>query len=552
MTDGPARRFTYDGWPGVARPGETLAAALAHDGFPILERSVRYHRPRAPFCGVGQCTGCLVRVNGRPNVRACRYVPRDGDAASTEIAWPSGRFDLLGVLDLVFPNGLDTLHGFRRPAWATRTYQRVVRRLAGYGTAPDDAAAAALAAPGETRSVEVAVIGAGTSGRAAAARLVAAGLRPLVLDRALEAPALPGTDRLGATTVAFLPPPEADGRFALVAVAEPARGLLVSARAVVVATGAYDAGLLFGSNDRPGIVTCDGARALTGADGRVPFERAIVVGGGARAQEAVERWGSAVAAVVAPGEIPPELVRAASDRGIRLYPRSLVLAANGRRRVHSLELKVRGGGARFTLACDAVVLAHRRLPNAPLLFQAGARMHWRAGGGAYFPETDADQATSVPGLYAVGPVAGVEPASSAASGERAADRIAGGGPSAEPLARVAATGVPELEGYYRELLRAPRLGRWIACACEDVHFREVEEAHARGFRGIEVVKRYTSLGTGLCQGRYCVPDALLLLSLLEGRPAPEVGYLTQRPPTFPAPIAALAALPPPARPPEAA
>ncbi len=56
-----------------------------------------------------------------------------------------------------------------------------------------------------------------------------------------------------------------------------------------------------------------------------------------------------------------------------------------------------------------------------------------------------------------------------------------------------------------------------------------------------MVKRYTGVGTGLCQGRYCLPDALLLLAQLEGRPASEVGYIRQRPPLVPTPLSALAA-----------
>jgi sarcosine oxidase subunit beta len=109
---------------------------------------------------------------------------------------------------------------------------------------------------------------------------------------------------------------------------------------------------------------------------------------------------------------------------------------------------------------------------------------------------------------------------------------------------VAETGPHELEGYYRELLGPGRArGKWVACPCEDVLLDEVEEASRRGYRGIEVVKRYTGLGTGLCQGRYCLPDALLLLSLFESRPPPEVGFITQRPPVVPSRLGAWAALP---------
>jgi len=257
------------------------------------------------------------------------------------------------------------------------------------------------------------------------------------------------------------------------------------------------------------------------------------------------RFGRQVAAVVAPGEIRPDVVRTASGLGLPLYPRSIVLGTRGRSRVRGLDLKARAAGPRFFLPCDAVVLAHRRLPNVPLLLLAGARLTWFAGTGAYYPALDAHGATTVAGLYAVGEVAGVLDDATEASADRVADVLAGvADADLPPLPRVRDEGPAELEGYYRELLREPRSGRWIACRCEDVLYREVEAAEAAGYRGVEVVKRYTALGTGLCQGRYCLPDALLLLSILEGRAPTEVGTITPRPPVFPTPLRALAELDP--------
>ncbi len=546
MAGAPERRFFFGRARRSARPGETLLDALARGGWPALQRSIRYHRPRGPFCGVGYCTGCLVRVNGRPNVRACRYVPTDGDRVATENSWPSPRFDVLGAIDFLFPHGIDTLHGFVRPRWATRAYHRVVRRLAGYGAAPEVGRTPPTPPPPPVRrTVDVAIVGGGVAGRAVAAHLAHGGAHPLVVDRALAPEPVAGGELLASTTVTFLPAPVGTGdhRFTLLGFEEPDRGVEVTARTVVLASGGYDAALLFGGNDRPGVVTADGAFALCGRDGRRPFRRAVVVGGGDRVGEVLDRFGDAVAAVVAPGGISPPVVRRASDEGIPLYPRSRIRSAAGRGRVRSLTLEPRGGGARFVLSCDAVVLAHRRLPTSQLLFQAGARMEWRGGPGAYYPVLAPSGETSVPGLYAVGDVAGIL----ADANERAAERVAAavlGAPASgeEPLPRVALEGPNELEGYYRELASLPRSGRWVACACEDVLLHEVEEAHARGYRGIEVIKRYTGVGTGLCQGRYCLPDALLVLSILEGRPAPEVGYITQRPPAVPTPLAAFAAM----------
>jgi sarcosine oxidase subunit alpha len=538
----------------VTRPGETVLDSLLPEGLPNLQRSPRYHRPRAPFCGIGQCTGCLVRVNGRPNVRACRYVPEDGDRVETENAWPSRRFDLLAGLDVLFRNGIDTLHGFRRPEFATPLYHRVVRRLSGYGKPPTPESVKGLIAAPEVRTADVAIVGAGRSGRAAAAALVAAGMHPMVLERRADSVPIPGATVLTSTTAAFLPArgPTPDAPFEILGYTEPAKGVLVRAPRVVVATGSYDASLLFESNDRPGVLTGDAALAFVSSGRPPPFHHAVVFGGGERARVLVERLGDHVSALAALGEVPPDLVRAASDSAIPLYPRSLIVSTVGRSRIRGVVIRSRGDSAETTLECDALLLAHRRLPNGQLFFQAGARMGWRGGTGAYYPVAGDDGTTSVPGLWAIGSASGALGSSSPASGERVASALTGGSLSISPLERVRPEGPNELEGYYRELLRTPRRGRWIACPCEDVLLDEIEAANRSGYLGIEVVKRYTGVGTGLCQGRYCLPDALLLLSIAEGRLPSEVGYITQRPPVHPTPIAALAALDGAMRPPEGA
>ncbi|MGI0067200.1 MAG: 2Fe-2S iron-sulfur cluster-binding protein [Thermoplasmata archaeon] len=518
----------------------------ARRGLPLLQRSIRYHRPRAPFCGVGYCTNCLVRTDERLNVRACREgFPTEG-VRPTSQAWPSPRYDLFGVLDLLLPRGIDTLHGFRRPPWAVRAYQRVVRRLAGYDD-PSSISRPTHFDPPSVRTVDVAIVGHGTSGAAAAAELRARGVDSLLtLDRERES-ATPGSrPDLEGTSAVFLPPPSAGAAhpFRLLATQGSSGSILVHARRVVVATGGYDASLLFAGNDRPGVMTAEGAMRFA-REGFTPFDRAVVVGGGERARSVLERFPGQVEAIVAPGAIDPDLTRAASDRRVPLYPRSLLVSTHGRRAVRSVRIRSRSRGPYATLGADAVVLAHRRIPHPQLFFQAGARMEWRGANGAYYPRTDVHGATSVEGLYAIGEAAGTVEANGAhASGQATGRALAESEPPSLDLDAPGGAPTPtELEGYYRELLEEPEgLSKWIACPCEDVLLREVKEASARGYRGIEVVKRYTGLGTGLCQGRYCLPDALLVLSILEGRPPSDVGYITQRPPVVPTTLGQLASL----------
>jgi thioredoxin reductase len=529
------------------RPGETLLAHLARSGFPVVQRSIRYHRARGPLCGTGACSQCLVRVNGVPNVRACDYEPADGDRVQTENSWPSPRWDLLGALDLLFPRGIDTLHGFRRPAFAAPLYQRVVRRLSGYGSLPDPPTTPPPG-PGERIRADVLVIGGGRSGRAAAGRLVSEGLETIVLDRSSSSLALDGAQWRSGTTVSFLPRP-VPGRthpFVAIAVRRDRSSVVVQAKEVVVAVGGYDGPLLFPGNDRPGVMTAEGADAVVPSGAPPPFRRALVFGGGARVLPLLERYGQHIEAVAAPGSVRGEIAEKAAPLEVPVYPRSILVGASGRGRVRRAHLRTRGGGGRTDLEVDAIVLAHRRLPNPQLFYQAGARMEWRREAGAYFPVLDDLGATSVPGLFAAGAAGGfLSDGDGTASGRAAADAVLGRPwKSAELPPRVASESPGELEGYYHELLSGPReRGKWILCPCEDVLLREVEEASAHGFRGVEVIKRMTGVGTGLCQGRYCLPDALLVLAVLEARPPSEVGYITQRPPFLPARLETLASLP---------
>jgi len=534
----------FEGRPLATPPGATLAQALAHREVPILQRSIRYHRPRAPFCGTGHCTGCLVRVNGVPNVRACRYVPSDGDTIVRENGWPSPRFDLLALLDRIFPRGIDTSHGFRRPRALTPVYQKVVRRLAGYGRRPE--AAPPAPPPGERLDTDVLILGGGRSGTAAARTLVERGLRPMVIEREIRPAPLDGATWLDRTELAFLPlRPSPDRPFRALAVRGGTQGLSISAQRVLIAPGGYDGPLMFHGNDRPGVLTADGAMALEGPERAAPFHHAVLVGGGPRVAALLDRWADRVEAVIAPGAVHGLVAERAARLEVPVYPRTLLLEAVGAPRVRSLTIATRGGGVPSTLVADAVVLAHRRLPNPQLYFQAGARMEWRSAGGSYYPEL-AGCATSVPGIWTAGTSAGfVGPDAAAQSGRAAALAIVGDAvdPSTLP-GRIGADEPGELEGYYRELLGRPRRsGKLVLCPCEDVLLEEVEAASRRGYRGVEVIKRYTGAGTGLCQGRYCLPDVLLVLSQMEARPPVEVGYITQRPPVTPTPLGALAGIP---------
>lgn len=67
----PVVRFTFEGQELEGYEGDTIASALHAAGVKVLSHSRRHHRPRGFFCAIGQCSSCLMTVNGKPNVRVC-------------------------------------------------------------------------------------------------------------------------------------------------------------------------------------------------------------------------------------------------------------------------------------------------------------------------------------------------------------------------------------------------------------------------------------------------------------------------------------------------
>lgn len=60
-----------DGKELKARKGEMIAAVLMAHGIRVHRYTVKRHEPRGVYCGIGQCTDCVMIVNGVPNIRTC-------------------------------------------------------------------------------------------------------------------------------------------------------------------------------------------------------------------------------------------------------------------------------------------------------------------------------------------------------------------------------------------------------------------------------------------------------------------------------------------------
>ena len=64
-------RFSYEDREIVARPGDSVAAALLLAGETELRNNPVSGAPRAPYCMMGVCFECLVEIDGVGNRQAC-------------------------------------------------------------------------------------------------------------------------------------------------------------------------------------------------------------------------------------------------------------------------------------------------------------------------------------------------------------------------------------------------------------------------------------------------------------------------------------------------
>jgi len=80
----PVVTFTIDGRSATARAGDSVAAALLANGVLVCRRTPISETPRAPFCLMGVCFECLVRIDGIGSRQACMTPIRDGMRVETQ------------------------------------------------------------------------------------------------------------------------------------------------------------------------------------------------------------------------------------------------------------------------------------------------------------------------------------------------------------------------------------------------------------------------------------------------------------------------------------
>jgi len=84
LKKGKIIKIEVDGEPIEAIEGEPIAAALMAAGKTIFRFTRKRNEARGVFCAIGQCTDCMMIVDGVPNVRTCITAVKEGMKIRTQ------------------------------------------------------------------------------------------------------------------------------------------------------------------------------------------------------------------------------------------------------------------------------------------------------------------------------------------------------------------------------------------------------------------------------------------------------------------------------------
>ncbi|HVJ40934.1 MAG TPA: FAD-dependent oxidoreductase, partial [Dongiaceae bacterium] len=415
--------FSFEGRSFTGYAGDTIASALAANDAWMISRSFKYHRPRGILTMIGQDANTLVQVGDEPNCLADKREIAAGMEAEGQNYFGTLDADRGRMVELVkkfLPVGFyyKTFHE-KRASW--RFWEPIVRTLAGLGKIDLKADFHHSYYDKKYLFADVAVIGGGPAGLAAALQAAETGAEVILIE---ENPILGGSlnyarfDETGEqacqvtgdlvarvklkSNITVMTRAICSGWFAdnWLPVIQGNRLHKLRARAVVIATGSIEQPAVFRNNDLPGIMMGSAAQRLIHLYGVKPGQRAVILtanrDGYGQALDLLEA-GVEVAAVIDLRAEPPQdaITKAVQRAGIAVHAGHAISEAsyiNARRHVSAVTIApIVGEGelgqADTEIACDLVLMSVGYSPAAHLLHHAGTKFGYDGQAHMFRPES---------------------------------------------------------------------------------------------------------------------------------------------------------------------
>lgn len=564
--------FRFNGRSYLGYEGDSLASALIANGVTLTARSFKYHRPRG-IVGAGvEEPSSLVELLG-PNASGNQPITlvrlKPGLEARSVNCWPSPEFDIMAVNN-VFSRLLPAAFYYKTFMWPNwHLFEPFIRRAAGLAAAPEERPENGRY---ETRHghCDVLVAGAGPAGLVAALTAARAGARVVLADDGLE----PGGSLLGQKltiggqsaadwvkhVVAELDGMETVTRLRdavvwayrehnLVVVSERTTGIdgiaqrtwRIRAKQVIVATGAIERTLVFADNDRPGIMLASAARTYVNRYAARPGRRAVVFTNNNSAYQAAADLRAAGIDVAAIVDCRNEIDAAARTLAgqTEILAGSVVTRSHGSRRVSGVTVKSGASNAERRIDCDLVCLSGGWSPTVHLFSQSRGTLRYDEAVAAFVPDRPA-QACLCAGAANGAFVFGDTVADSVGMAGQALSALGLSTPaidigSMEPEPNYG------IEPLWHVEQDDPTAKSFVDYQ-NDVTLNDVHLAMREGFGAVEHVKRYTTAGMGIDQGKTGNINVVGAIAKRSGVAMQDIGTTTFRSPFVPIEFGAIGGL----------
>jgi len=319
----------------------------------------------------------------------------------------------------------------------------------------------------------------------------------------------------------------------------------IRAKEVVVSTGSIERPLVFGNNDRPGIMLASAAKEYMKVYGVLVGKKPIIFTNNDSAYDlAIEFKKNGIDPLVVDVRTNSEssVVKEAKNLNINIKFSHGVVNSKGYLRVNSATIGKLSSDKSYyenleNVSCDCICVSGNWTPTVHLSSQSGNKLKFDEKINSFVPNQSRQNES------AVGSASGSFTLKKSLEdgfnkGYELSNKITGkNAKSTTPTSN---------ERSYSQhdkfwCMPLPKNKNYKRCVDfqNDVYVSDIELAVREGFRSIEHVKRYTTLGMATDQGKTSNLNGLQLVSNIENKVVPEVGHTTFRPPYTPVTIGAI-------------
>ena len=568
--------FTFNGKKYFGYEGDTLASALLANGIHLVGRSFKYHRPRGFFgAGVDEPNAKVQLYKGaktEPNANATEVELVEGLIVKSQNCWPSVSFDFGAINNLFqkfFPAGFYYKTFMWPKSFWYKVYEPIIRKAAGLGVAP--------LKPDPDRYehkyeyCDVLIAGSGPSGLASALAAAKNGARVILAE---DKSRFGGSLLVDEVTIGNKKGKEwADEAISqlksmpnvivknrsqvfgyydhnMMVMFEKTRDHIenpnkftprqklwyIRAKEIIISAGSIERPLIFGNNDRPGILLSSAAKEYLKVYGVLVGRKPIIFTNNDSAYDtAIEFKKNGINPLVVDTRTNSDssVISEAKNLNIDIKFFHGIANTKGHLKVNSATIgKFNSDKSSYEnleeVSCDCICVSGNWTPTVHLSSQSGNKLKFNETIDAFIPSQSRQKESTI------GSANGSFTLKQALEdgfnkGFELSNKITNkNSKSTAPTSNERSYG--EHDKFWCMPLPKNKHYKRFVDFQNDVAVSDIELAVREGFRSIEHVKRYTTLGMATDQGKTSNLNGLQLVSNIEGKIVPEVGHTTFRPP----------------------